>query len=228
MRVREGRNNAIQSAIKKYGADNFSVRTLVVADDWQYLCDLERRAIVAFRTKTPNGYNLTDGGEGAVGVPLSDATRRKMSASQKTRFTNPSELEKLSARSRAAAEKRRKPRPPKRAPGAATKELWKDPCYRERLTRAIRAAANQPETKLRQIAAAKSRAETPGWREKVSASRTGQKLRPMSDEHKAKIAAARRQEWQDPVIRQRRLAALCLARSGKTAKEPAKAAAETT
>jgi group I intron endonuclease len=62
----------IKAAIKKYGSNNFSFRVLALGDP-QYINDLEIRAIAAFQTKAPRGYNLTDGGEGFL--PGSEAAK---------------------------------------------------------------------------------------------------------------------------------------------------------
>ena len=75
--ARTGRNMPLHKAIRKY--DHFDSKMLVIADDWKYLCDLEKKAILAFDTVTPNGYNVSLGGEGVIGVPRSDDTRRKIS-----------------------------------------------------------------------------------------------------------------------------------------------------
>ena len=64
--AKEGRRSAVSQAIRKYGT--FETVVLAVAGDWSYLCDLEQRAISAFGTLAPNGYNLTLGGEGVLGV----------------------------------------------------------------------------------------------------------------------------------------------------------------
>ena len=82
--AKKGRPGAIQAAIRKYG-DCFSMNVLLIANDWQFLCEMEQRAIAVFRTKTPDGYNLTDGGEGAVGVKKSLETRARLSAAAKGR-----------------------------------------------------------------------------------------------------------------------------------------------
>lgn len=59
--------SVVSHALRKYGASSVKLRTLVVANDWKYLCDLERRAIAAYGTKIPAGYNVTEGGDGALG-----------------------------------------------------------------------------------------------------------------------------------------------------------------
>lgn len=69
---------AVHNAMNKYGFDRVKIRTLLVGDD-EYVKYMEPRAIAAFSTKSPSGYNLTDGGEGAFGVVRSAETRKKMS-----------------------------------------------------------------------------------------------------------------------------------------------------
>ena len=76
-----GRNHAVHNAIRKYGVAAVSAKTLVIANDMKYLGALERRAIKTYGTKTPKGYNLTDGGEGVLG--LAEESKKKMSDSQK-------------------------------------------------------------------------------------------------------------------------------------------------
>lgn len=71
------RIGAVQRAINKYGAANIIIETLVRAE-WTYLTELEPKAIAAFGTKYPGGYNLTDGGEGNFGLVVSEETREKL------------------------------------------------------------------------------------------------------------------------------------------------------
>jgi group I intron endonuclease len=86
---RRGSPAPVHHAINKYGDRHTSVETLVVADDWGYLCDLERRAIVHFATKAPSGYNVADGGDGApkgnsfrLGKKHTDEAKQRMSAAR--------------------------------------------------------------------------------------------------------------------------------------------------
>ena len=72
---------AVHSAIRKYGAGQVTVTTLLRGDD-DFIKYMEPRVIAAFGTKCPNGYNLTDGGEGAFGVIRSQATKDKISAAK--------------------------------------------------------------------------------------------------------------------------------------------------
>lgn len=76
-----GRKLAVNSALLKYGAESVQIETLVVAS-WDYLVALEQRAIAAFGTKGDGGYNMTVGGEGVVGLTVSDETREKLRTAQ--------------------------------------------------------------------------------------------------------------------------------------------------
>ena len=77
---------ALQRAIRKYGAKNMSVKTLVIANDYEYLKQLEISAISTFDTKVPNGYNMTDGGDGVLGVIVTEEGRKRRSTAQKKAF----------------------------------------------------------------------------------------------------------------------------------------------
>lgn len=66
----------VHAAIRKYGAESVTIETLAIAGR-QYLLGLEVRAIAAFGTKVPTGYNRTNGGEGVIGCPVSKETREK-------------------------------------------------------------------------------------------------------------------------------------------------------
>lgn len=72
---------AVHRAIKKYGRESVKVETLATAS-FDCLKDIEVRAIAVFGTKAPNGYNLTDGGDGTIGVIRSKETLANMRAAQ--------------------------------------------------------------------------------------------------------------------------------------------------
>tara|TARA_R110000868_G_C10708101_1_gene749706 strand:+ start:150 stop:848 length:699 start_codon:yes stop_codon:yes gene_type:complete len=81
-------DGALQKAILKYGADNMSVKIMAIADNYQYLKDLEVKAIAAFNTKVPNGYNLTNGGDGVLGVIVTEESRQRRSQAQLKSFAD--------------------------------------------------------------------------------------------------------------------------------------------
>lgn len=59
---------ALAQAIRKYGEDAFKVVVLETAEDWPALCEAETFYITVVGTKVPNGYNMTDGGDGNKGM----------------------------------------------------------------------------------------------------------------------------------------------------------------
>ena len=62
------RTSYIDRALKKYGIQNFEVDVIAEADTKEELDALEKYFIKHFDCKIPNGYNLTDGGEGQCGI----------------------------------------------------------------------------------------------------------------------------------------------------------------
>ncbi len=77
-------NTYFHKALKKYGKENFN--WIIVehkVSDFEVLKELEIYWIREFNTRVPNGYNMTDGGEGALGLHPSRETRKKMSEARK-------------------------------------------------------------------------------------------------------------------------------------------------
>lgn len=68
-----------EKAIKKYGWDNFEHIILEKGVTIKQARALERAYIISLDAKVPNGYNLTDGGEGMYGYHLSKETKKKIS-----------------------------------------------------------------------------------------------------------------------------------------------------
>lgn len=66
---------AFHCAIRKYGWDAFKWTILTEDDDDEFLCFMEQKWIKRIGTKSPNGYNLTDGGDGVVN-PSPDVRKR--------------------------------------------------------------------------------------------------------------------------------------------------------
>ena len=204
MKVREGRSQALQLAIRKYGAENFAVETLVIADDWEYLCDLERKAIQAYGTMAPGGYNLTVGGEGVVGRIHTEHAAANMSAGQKRRHARPEERERLRAAGKKGTQVQiakcaalRIDGLPKWERDAREKRLrLGSDEHRQMLSEQTKAAMARPEVAAKMKACAQARAANPEWRAKISASKKGQGAgRVLPEETKAKMAEARRQWW---------------------------------
>jgi group I intron endonuclease len=84
--LNDKRKTAFPAALRKYGLQAFEWSVIDTAEDAQTLNEKERFWIRALNSKAPNGYNLTDGGEGTLGFSswakgkhFSAAHRRKIS-----------------------------------------------------------------------------------------------------------------------------------------------------
>lgn len=78
---RDRGSKLVYRAINKYGIENFKFKILCEGEV-TFIKRLEQIMIEQECSKTPYGYNLTDGGEGVVGFYPSKETREKMSRSQ--------------------------------------------------------------------------------------------------------------------------------------------------
>lgn len=208
---------ALYGALRKYGTDAFIKEVLAEEDDWDKLCQMEIEAIKSYNTMSPNGYNITAGGEGTVGRKISDQERKNISIAQKKRFQDPEQRRK-SIENLAKGREIRKAKCDKiRIEKKIARELYlKSPEYKIKHSEATKKAMANPEIKAKMSALAKARFENPEYKQKMSKINLGRKNGPCSDERKRKISEARKREWADPVIRERRLNAR------KQAKELAK------
>jgi group I intron endonuclease len=74
-----GSGQLIKCAIKKYGRKNFKREILEILGDDVNWEEREIFWINEKHTKYPNGYNLTDGGEGGIRKIFSEASKKLMS-----------------------------------------------------------------------------------------------------------------------------------------------------
>jgi group I intron endonuclease len=79
--IPSNRNTPFNNAIQKYGRDNFSVEVLHVCTSKEEMDFVEMFYIALLNTKSPQGYNLTDGGEGCPGHTVSVEGRLRMISS---------------------------------------------------------------------------------------------------------------------------------------------------
>ena len=82
--ARWGRKYALADAIRAYGPEAFSVAVLEAGLSHDEACAAERRLIAERGTILPDGYNMTEGGDG---VPLTPEQREAASAKKRGRFT---------------------------------------------------------------------------------------------------------------------------------------------
>lgn len=212
---------AIYAALRKYGPENFKRETLVVGD-FDYLKELEVKAISAFGTFHPNGYNLTLGGEGTTGKRNPEQIEKHRQA-QIRRYKNPEQRQKakeLFAKWRdenpeayLAAREKQKTATRKTKKTRAPKPKVID--YRSHSQR-TKDAMNRPEVREKVLACAKARASDPNWRAKVAASKMGQGLgKKHSEEWVSAQVAGIKAAWADPEKRAKRLEKLRLAKQNK-------------
>jgi group I intron endonuclease len=79
--VVNGSSNYFHNAIRKYGPDSFIHEVLHICETKGEMDFVEIFYISLLDTKSPNGYNLTDGGEGVPGWIPSNEWRKKKSIS---------------------------------------------------------------------------------------------------------------------------------------------------
>lgn len=195
---------SLYNAMRKYGPDGFSALELACSESLEELKELERRAIIEHKTRSPFGYNVTSGGEGALGHTPTEETRRKMSDAQKNRRQDPEQRRLLAlslAKARDAASAKWK---------NMTGEERKAAC--ERHGSAVRRGYANQDARDRSSIAHKATWARPGYREKMAVAMKGTKRQPWSQERKDKAADARRREWANPVMRAKRLAGFSEAR----------------
>lgn len=113
----------VYKAILKYGVENFEFNVLCETERMNVILQMEIKTISSLNTFNPNGYNLTEGGEGSLGRIVTDVTREKMSKAQKGKPRTEKHKKAISEgrkgiifteehRANIALSKKGKPRPP--------------------------------------------------------------------------------------------------------------------
>jgi group I intron endonuclease len=213
---KRGKKTPLYNAMRKYGFDDFALSVIYEAADWRELCAFEKGAIAERGTFYPGGYNLTCGGEGALGVPMkphvkaalraaltgkpkiiSAETRARISAAHKGRKHGP-----MSAEHRAAIGARNKGHvhtaEAKAKIGAASRGNTHcrgrklSPEHRAKILAHLTGRKVSDETRAKLSASNKGKKRSPEVVAKMSASKIGVKHGPHSAERRAKIAAANR------------------------------------
>jgi hypothetical protein len=153
--------DCLRSAIKKYGADAFTVRTLLIADSWEYLGEMEQRAIARYGTLAPHGYNLSTGGNTPRmadeskpyhSARTSEGTKRAWAdgkmAGRAVTFADP-EYKKRMAKTTSEAMRRTFADPEKKA---RLVESHQTPEYRASVSSSMRERWAEPEYRAAQVA----------------------------------------------------------------------------
>jgi len=195
--------NVINNARKKYGVDAFDFEILKECDDKE-LDFWEKYYVKELNTKVPNGYNMTDGGDGMKGYSPSEETRNKLSKANKGRKMPPrSEEHKKnlseSHKGRKASEAAKKKMSEKRKGennGMYGKHHSEETKQKIRIKAKGRKASEETKEKMSEIR--KGRKHTQKTKNKISEAQKGEKNhmygKHLSEEAKKKIGDAERGE----------------------------------
>lgn len=93
------KNYAISNALKKYGKENAIIIVLAECDNWELLCLAEQEAIEKFNTFCHNGYNLTKGGDGILGLKHNKETKEKLRQLANKQFSTKESRERVGLKS---------------------------------------------------------------------------------------------------------------------------------
>lgn len=206
--VVKGSMLAFHCAIRKYGFAAFDWERLYRGKDVKTLYYWERYYIKMLKTKAPNGYNLTDGGEGSFGAvrspatcaKIGDASRgRKLSLEWRTKIGDAQRGMKKPSPSTETREKLRAANLGKKASLETRAKMSVShkglKCSIETCNKigdVHRGLACSPETRAKIGNANRGEKHTADARAKMSASRMGVKRGPMPQWVRDKISAAKR------------------------------------
>lgn len=83
------KNMAISRAIKKYGKENFTIEKICECSNQDELNASEKYYIILFNSRTPNGYNILEGGNGGA---MLEETKSKISEKLKGKPKSPEHI----------------------------------------------------------------------------------------------------------------------------------------
>jgi group I intron endonuclease len=135
-------------ALRKYGRAGFSFSILDTAESDAELLKKEIQWIAFFNSKVPNGYNLTDGGEGMAGYRATEETRSKMRLSAKGKNSGPKngmygKTTWITGRHHSTESNRKN--------SEKHEALWQNPEYRKKLVEAHKGKRQSEETKRKRV-----------------------------------------------------------------------------
>ena len=142
---------AINNARAKYGIEAFGFEILKECDDKE-LDYWEKYYIKELNTKVPNGYNLTDGGDGVKGCHISEEHKKKISTKLKGKHLSEEHKKKI---------------------GKANKGKKRSEEYKNNLSVLYRGRSITEETRKKMSEKAKGRKVTEETRKKLSENHKG-------------------------------------------------------
>jgi hypothetical protein len=181
--ARAGSRNALHRALMKYGKESFSLE--VVCEGGESEIDfLESFCIVAFGTRSPDGYNLTDGGDGVIGYVFTAEDRKKLGSGLRGKKRPPMSDEWRENLRTAAIKNWEDPEWAKRCLEAnalrsqdpkwraslfeAAQKYKNDPVWLENIRKAAKRNAKNPSRRAKMQVHYDNRRSTPEWSEKMT------------------------------------------------------------
>jgi group I intron endonuclease len=195
-KARSGLRWPLLSAIRKYGPSAFTISELEGCDGPEMLNRSEAKWVAVYQcTLKSKGYNCTSGGDG--GHKFTDASRAKMSASQKKVWQKDGAREQQSDRMKKHFED---PKARELASEVANRR-WADPTARA--DQALKCKTHWESTDVREQHSALKKDQyvsNPALRVKVAeASRS----RMMDPEARRRLSEMAKKQWADPEMRRR-------------------------
>jgi len=196
--ARKGDGYYLHRAMRKYGLENFEWSVLKTSKSDKRLYELEKQFIIELETRSPKGYNLSDGGEGNPGwVPSEEwrekkrqeQTGRKLSDSTKEKLRQANLGKKITEETRAKL-KLRKPQ----RKGAVLSQETKDKISKSKMGKKI--GPRSEETKKRMSDSHKGKKLSLEHRKKISRSML-ESNHVVSDETRKRLSKATKQHWEE-------------------------------
>lgn len=159
----------VARAWRKHGQPIF--QHLAVVEDYM-IDETEIKAIAAYGTLMPNGYNMTIGGDGILGYSHTPSAKSAISKSSKQRWQDVDYKASLSVKIKAAMTDESK-----QSRSAILKEQRASKEYRERMSERALIALNRPEYKAAASERARLQWANPGTRQTLLAARSTRRIK---------------------------------------------------
>lgn len=188
-----GRKTKLAAAIRKHGAENFSIEAIAEAVCRDDLLEIER-ILVGQYDSMRRGYNMTVGGDGVAGLERSAETRAKLAAAARGRTQSPETIAKRMEKLRG----RKYPNRPQEwcnAIAAKARGRRHRPGQTEKIRAKMKGRVFTPEWRAKISAAKKGRAPSEATRAAQMAAVRGCKRPERTAEHRAKLAENARRQW---------------------------------
>ena len=173
----------LYKSMRKHGFDVFKWEIIDTAETKDELNKKEIYWIKRLKSRAPNGYNMTNGGDGGTGFKHNEETRKQMSERQKNKWKNPDYRRRM-----VSINIGRKASPQTlKALSIAHKKRWREPGYREKMSKVFSGTPHTEETKRKISEAKKGKKMSLEARQNMSRAGKGKILSP---DHRKNLSKA--------------------------------------